>query len=418
MRILQINSFCGVASTGRIAKDIHTLLQAQGHESLVAFGRKPSKYCQDGFKFAGDLSFLLHVAYTFATDRQSFASVLATRRLIQKIADYQPDLVHLHIAHGYYVNIKILFDYLKKINIPVVWTQHDCWAFTGHCGYFDYAHCDRWKTECHHCPEKYRYPISLLLDNSRRNYRDKKNLFTGLANLVLVSPSYWLKGLIEDSYLKSYPVRVIPNGVNLAVFKPHDNDFRQRYHCQDRYVILAVATAWGKRKGLPSLLELTQLLTADEILVMVGLDPHQKKQIPKGVIGITRTHDVRELADIYAAADVFINPTLEDNFPTTNLEALASGTPVVTYRTGGSIESIDAATGLIAEQGNVQDLLAKIRQIKANGKATYTRACREKAESAYNSQDNFHKYIDLYRDLLGEALGPRDAVSTARPSSR
>jgi len=285
MRILQINSFCGVASTGRIANDIHHLLQQQGHESLVTYARGTAKYCPDGFKFAGDFNFLFHVAYTFATDRHAFASVLATRRLIRKIESYQPDLVHLHVVHGYYVNINLLFNYLKKSNIPIVWTQHDCWAFTGHCGYFDFAQCDRWKTQCHHCPEKYRYPISLLLDNSRRNYQDKKKLFNGFLNMVLVTPSYWLSGLIQQSYLKSYPVRVIPNGVNLAVFKPHESDFRERYHCTDRFVILAVATVWGKRKGLPDLLDLAQRLHDDEVLIMVGLDPHQKKILPPGVIG-------------------------------------------------------------------------------------------------------------------------------------
>ena len=418
MRILQINSFCGVASTGRIANDIHRLLLEQGHESLVAYARGTDKYCSDGYKFAGDFNFLFHVAYTFATDRHGFASILATRRLIRKIAAYKPDLVHLHVVHGYYVNIRLLFTYLKKINIPIVWTQHDCWAFTGHCGYFDYAQCDRWKTQCHHCPEKYRYPISLLLDNSRRNYQDKRKLFNGFSNLVLVTPSQWLSGLIQQSYLKSYPVRVIPNGVNLAVFRPHESDFRARYSCTDRFVILAVATVWGKRKGLPDLLDLAHRLKDDEVLVMVGLDSHQKKRLPSGVVGITRTHDIQELADIYAAADVFINPTLEDNFPTTNLEALASGTPVVTYRTGGSIESVDTTTGLIAEQGNVEDLLQKIRQIKTTGKAIYTQACRTEAETTYSNHANCQTYIDLYRDLLAEATGHQATAGSSAPGAR
>jgi len=402
MRILQINSLCGVGSTGRIASDIHHLLKEQGHESLVAYARSTSKYCQDGYKFAGNFNFLFHVAYTFVTDRHAFASTLATSRLIRKIEAYQPDLIHLHVVHGYYVNIKLLFNYLKKIDVPVVWTQHDCWSFTGHCGHFDYAGCDRWKTECHDCPEKYRYPISLLLDNSRRNYRDKKALYNGLSKLVLVTPSQWLADLTRESFLKDYPVQVIPNGINLDVFHPHANNFREWYACTGRFVILAVATVWRARKGLPALLEIAQRLEADECLVLVGLEPHQKKQLPAGVIGITRTHDIQELSDIYAAADVYINPTLEDNFPTTNLEALASGTPVITYRTGGSVESVDAATGLIAEKDNADDLLLKIRQIKARGKSAYAQDCRKKAERLYDRFQNFQRYIDLYQDLLGD----------------
>ena len=404
MRILQINATCGVGSTGRIALDIQRLLVSQGHESQIAYARKTSRFCPDAIRFGGNLNFLFHVAYTFITDRHAFASSLATRRLLREIEAYNPDLIHLHAIHGYYLNIRLLFDYLKQRNKPVVWTMHDCWAFTGHCAYFDYAGCNKWKTGCSHCPEKHHYPISLLLDNSVRNYADKKRLFNQIGQMTLVSPSRWLKDLLALSFLKNYPAVVINNGVNLEVFAPRlpaeNQALRERYNLTDRFIILAVASVWDERKGYPAILELAGMLRSDEVLMMVGLTPRQKDKLPKSIIGITKTNNIQELADLYAAADVFINPTLDDNLPTTNIESLACGTPVITYRTGGSIEIIDEATGLVANQGDLEDLLAKIRIIRKRGKSAYTDACRSRAVALYERNTKYQEYIDLYQTLL------------------
>jgi putative colanic acid biosynthesis glycosyltransferase len=293
---------------------------------------------------------------------------------------------------------------LQQRNKPVVWTMHDCWAFTGHCAYFDYAGCSKWKTGCSHCPEKHHYPISLLLDNSVRNYADKKRLFTKVQNMVLVSPSQWLKDLLAESFLKKYPAKVINNGVNLEVFTPRSDaanrSLRERFELGGRFVVLAVASVWDERKGYPAILQLADRLQPDEVLVIVGLNKYQKRAIPKNVIGITRTNNIQELADLYSAADVFINPTLDDNFPTTNIEALACGTPVITYRTGGSIESVDPSTGLIADKGDINDLLRQIEAIRSQGKPFYTEACRSKAVAHYERGAKFQEYIDLYLSML------------------
>lgn len=404
MRILQINSICGVGSTGRIATDIHHLLESQGHTSSIAYARKKAYHIEHPIRFGGKLNFLTHVAYTFATDRHGFASKAATRQLLPLIDTFQPDLIHLQAIHGYYLNIEMLFNYLKEKQIPVVWTMHDCWAFTGHCAHFDYAGCTKWQTVCHHCPEKYQYPISLLKDNSRRNYFDKKALFTGLPQLILVSPSKWLADLTRLSFLKEYPVEVIPNGVNLEVFCPQTSDFRAQHDLKNQFILLGVATIWRKRKGWDDFLELTKHLSPDEVLVLVGINDRQKRQLASlkssQIIGIKRTHNIAELAAIYSAADVFINPTLEDNFPTTNLEALACGTPVITYATGGSVESVNESTGLIARKGDLNDLLAKIQTLKANGKASYTKACREYAEAHFARTAKYQLYVDLYTRML------------------
>jgi glycosyltransferase involved in cell wall biosynthesis len=400
LRILQINSLCGVGSTGRIASDIHQLLKKQGHESMIAFGRNTRRYCTDAKKFGSAWNFLFHVAWTFATDRHGFASWLATRRLIRMIRDYNPDLVHLQVVHGYYVNIAMLFNELKRLCKPVVWTQHDCWAFTGHCAHFDYVGCDRWITGCHHCPEKGQYPISLLMDNSRRNYSDKRRLFNQLDSLTLVCPSKWLADLTRESFLKNHPVKVINNGVNLDVFKPRLSQIRENFNLKNKFVILAVATVWRERKGLNDLIRMAGHLEEDEIIIMVGLTKHQLRLLPSNIIGVMRTHDIDELAEFYSIADVFVNPTYEENFPTTHLEALACGTPIVTYQTGGSIESVDQSTGFIVQKGDDEEMLSKLRTIKALGKSSFSSACRNKAERSYDRNDKYQEYLDLYHELL------------------
>lgn len=404
MRILQINATCGVSSTGRIAADIHHLLIQQNHESLVAYARKTTKKCPDQLHFAGTINFVIHVLYTFITDRHGFASRLATKRLLQAIDQYKPDLIHLHAIHGYYVNIALLFDYLAEKKLPVVWTLHDCWSFTGHCAYYDYSGCQKWRTQCEHCPSLRDYPISLLLDNSRQNYIDKKRLFTSLTDLTLVTPSQWLAGELALSFQSQTKCVVINNGVNLETFEPIPSNFRSNHHLDGKFLILGVASVWDRRKGLDYFLELAKRLPSDCCIILVGLSKHQKNKLPANMIGLTRTDSVRQLAELYSTADVFVNPTLEDNYPTTNLEAMSCGTPVVTFQTGGSVESLDAKTGHIAKRGDLDDLLEKIMLVKANGKSLYTKACRDKAVAEFDRADKYQQYIDLYKSILTRGL--------------
>ncbi|NCA98754.1 MAG: glycosyltransferase [Clostridia bacterium] len=400
MKILQINATCGVGSTGRIAADIHQMLLRQNHQSLVAYARKTTKKCPDQLHFAGHFNFITHVLYTFITDRHGFASRAATRRLLQVIEQYKPDLIHLQAIHGYYINIELLFNYLAEKKLPVVWTLHDCWSFTGHCAYYDYSGCQKWRVQCEHCPSLRDYPISLLLDNSRRNYRDKKKLFTSLTDLTLVTPSHWLAGELAHSFQSQTRCVVIHNGINLETFQPVASDFRNRHQLTGKFMILGVASVWDRRKGLNFFLELAQRLPEECRIVLVGLSHKQLNQLPASITGLRKTDSVRQLAELYSTADVFVNPTLEDNYPTTNLEALSCGTPVITFQTGGSVESVDAQTGYIARQGDLADLLEKILLIKAQGKNHFAKACRDKAENEFNREDKYQQYIDLYQSLL------------------
>ncbi|ANQ53651.1 glycosyltransferase family 4 protein [Thermosipho sp. 1070] len=397
MKILQINSVCGIGSTGRIVAGIHDILIKNGHESYIACGRNLYKNFDNAIKIGTSFDVYMHVLKTRIFDKHGFGSKKATIKFINKVENLNPDIIHLHNIHGYYVNIEVLFNYLKTANKPVIWTLHDCWAFTGHCSYFDYVNCDKWKTGCYKCPQKTKYPKSILLSNSKHNYLKKKEIFTDVKNMIIVTPSNWLAKLVRQSFLKEYPVKVINNGIDLTVFKPVKSDFRKKYNLEGKFIILGIANVWEKRKGYKYFIELAQKLEKDEIIVMVGLTKRQIKKLTDNIIGITKTNSVKELVKIYSSADVFVNPTLEDNFPTTNLEALACGTPVITFNTGGSVESVDSNTGFVVEKGSIDGLLNAIKVIKEKGKKSYSYYCVERVRKLYNKHNAFNEYMSLYR---------------------
>ncbi|WFF74407.1 glycosyltransferase [Proteiniclasticum sp. QWL-01] len=394
MKVLQVNSVCGIGSTGRIATDIHNILIEQGHESYIAYGRDLPKNCDNAIRIGTRIDNYTHVAKTRVLDKHGFGSKKATIEFIDKVKELDPDIIHLHNIHGYYINVEILFDYLKEANKPVVWTLHDCWSFTGHCAYFDYVGCNKWKRGCYGCPEKKAYPSSIIYDNSKDNYRRKKEIFTGIKNLNIVTPSQWLANLVQQSFLKEYPVKVINNGIDLDVFKPTESDFMKKNNIENKFVILGVASIWDRRKGLKYFIELAKMLHEDEVIILVGLSEKQKKGLPNNIIGITRTNNVSELASIYSIADVFVNPTLEDNFPTTNLESLACGTPVITFNTGGSPESIGLNCGFSIENKSTLELFTHIQKIK--GGKLIRKECLNRSK-IFDKNKCINLYIKLYK---------------------
>lgn len=398
MKVLQINSVCGIGSTGRIVTDINDILIEKGHESYIAYGRNMPKNCSDAIKIGTNIDNYIHVAKTKILDKHGFGSKKSTKDFVNKIIELDPDVIHLHNIHGYYLNIEVLFNYLKKANKPVIWTLHDCWSFTGHCAYFDYAGCDKWKTGCYNCPEKKSYPSSMILDNSKTNYASKKEIFTGVKNLTIVTPSQWLANLVKISYLRDYSVEVINNGIDLNIFKPTKNKFKEKYNLQDKFIILGVASIWDRRKGLKYFIEMSSELKEDEVIVIVGLSEKQLKEIPDNIIGISRTNNAKELADIYSSSDIFVNPTLEDNFPTTNLEALACAKFVITFDTGGSIESIDQNTGSIIYTRDSNVIYKEIQKYREK-KSDEGHRCVSRANSLYNKNDRYKDYIDLYKSV-------------------
>lgn len=356
MKYLLINSVCGIRSTGRICTDIADSLIELGHEVKIAYGRGnvPKKYEKYAIRINNDVDSMIHCIKSRLYDASGFGSKLATKKFINWIKKYDPDVINIHNIHGYYINVEILFDYLKKCGKPIIWTLHDCWSFTGHCPYFEYANCDKWESGCNKCPQIKEYPKSFI-DLSKRNWKIKKNIFTNVPNMHLVTPSQWLADLVTKSFLKNYHVTVIHNNVDRNIFHFTENNLKIEYGIENKKVILGVAAEWNYRKGLVYMEELSKLLNNEYVVVVIGVSKEQKACLPKNMIGITHTSSAIELAKWYSVAEVYINPTLEDNYPTTNLESIACGTPVITFDAGGSKESA-CLFGKVVEKGDLNEV--------------------------------------------------------------
>lgn len=398
--LLQINTVINSGSTGHIAEELGKLVMEKGWKSYIAYGRNPRPTNSIPIKIGTKLGVYSHVLLTRIFDRHGFGSYFATKKLIKNIKKIKPDIIHLHNIHGYYLNIEVLFTYLRTLDIPIIWTLHDCWSFTGHCSHYTAVNCNKWKSSCFLCPQKKQYPKSLF-DNSKKNYKDKKGLFTGLKNLTLVTPSIWLAEEVKKSFLKEYPVKVIHNGIDLNVFKPIEDKQNLISGTNKRKIILGVASVWNDRKGLRDFIELSKMLSDDEEIVLVGLTEKQIASLPKNnhITGIRRTENQTQLAELYSRAIVFVNPTYEDTFPTTNIESLACGTPVITYKTGGSPEIIDDNTGFIVAPHEINELRNCVTKVEQIGKEAFSNACRLRAEKHYNNITNFKKYLELYTSL-------------------
>ena len=384
-----INSVCGIRSTGRICTDLADVLAENGYDVKIAYGREtvPDKYQKYAVRIGTDIDNKIHAIQTRLFDTHGFGSKKATADFLKWADNYDPDILHLHNIHGYYINVEMLFQWIKsRPKMKVIGTLHDCWAFTGHCAYFTAANCDKWKSQCKCCPQLKSYPTCNFSGNVEDNFKRKKTAFTGVKNMTLVTPSKWLAGLVKESFLKDYPVEVINNGIDTSIFKPTPSDFRKRYHIEDKKVLLGVAAVWDERKGLNDFVKLSKMLDDDYKIVLVGLSEKQIKEVPDNIIKISRTNSAVELAEIYTAADVFLNLTYEDNYPTVNLEAQACGTPVITYDTGGSVESA-CPNGIVIKK-NELDNLSEIISILFQSMLDYT---------DFSSKMLLMRYVDLYR---------------------
>ena len=322
---------------------------------------------------------------------------------MKKLREIDPDVIHLHNLHGYYLNMDVLFDYLSKANKPVIWTLHDCWGFTGHCSHFTAAKCDRWKTHCRSCPQKSAYPYSLFFDRSSELFDRKNNLYSAVPSMTVTTVSNWLAAQVEESALLSgREVKVIQNGINTEVFMPAERLSEiNGIPIYNKKVVLGVANNWGPRKGLQDFIELRKRLSDDYLIVLVGLSDTQKKEIPHNIIGLGRTDNVQQLVALYSTADVYVNPSVEETFGLTTIEAMACGTPSVVYDSTASPELICSDTGRIAEPHDIEGLQKSIIEITGKGKAQYSRACMDHVRTNFSESIGYEKYIALYRNLAG-----------------
>lgn len=407
-RIVQINPVLRTStSTGRIMQEIGALAQDNGWRVWCAYGkgRDGIRPCTtDIIPVGGRWSTALHGVLTRAFDRHGLGSTAATRKFVEKLREIDPDIIHIHNIHGYFLNYPIFFDYLAESRAKVIWTVHDCWLFTGHCYHYSYIGCDKWQHGCGKCPQRGAFPRSIIIDRSRRNFIDKRKYFTSVPRdrMIIVPVSEWMRGEMSHSFLSEYPFQVIHNGIDTTVFRPYaGSDVRSRLGIgADQKIILGLASVWSPEKGLDDFIRLAEMLNDDETIVLVGIDPKTARKLPPSVKWIRRTENVAMLAELYSAATAFVNPTYQDNYPTVNLEAIACGTPVVTYRTGGSVESVTPSTGRVVPQGDVRAIMDAVREIEKLGKDTFIRPCRHYALANFSKEDRYNDYLRLYESLL------------------
>lgn len=395
-KLLQINVSANWGSHGKIAEQTGLLAMQRGWEVFMAYGRQLGKSHLNKIRIGSDFDVKEHAVESLLLDNHGLASRCATKLLVKQIHEIQPDIIHLHNIHGYYLNFQILFEFLKEYGKPVVWTLHDCWPFTGHCTHFEYDGCFKWKERCHDCVNRKAYPKSLFLDRSRRNFELKKRLFSSLPNLTIVSVSEWLDRYVEQSFLGNANTVVIHNGIDVDVFSPRQRVLRKGYN------ILGVASNWKMRKGYPDFIKLRELLPTDYNITLVGLTQKEINALPDGMTGVCRTNSIEDLVNVYCNADVLVNLTYEDNYPTINLEAQACGTPVITYRTGGSAESITDKTGIVVERGNIEKVADEVRNICSGSTIITREECRRHAEKTHDWHNCFKEYIELYEKLIGQ----------------
>lgn len=407
-RIVQINPVLRTStSTGRIMQEIGALARDCGWRVWCAYGkgRDGIRPCTtDIIPVGGRWSTALHGVLTRAFDRHGLGSAAATRAFVKQLREIDPDIIHIHNIHGYFLNYPVFFDYLAGSRAKVIWTVHDCWLYTGHCYYYSAIGCDRWRYGCGKCPQRGAFPRSIVVDRSRRNFIDKRKYFTSVPRdrMVIVPVSEWMRDEMSHSFLNAYPFRVIHNGIDTSVFRPCPGDVmrRQLGIGEDQKIILGLASVWSPEKGIDDFIRMSGMLNADETIVLVGIDAKTARRLPPSVKWIRRTENIDMLAGLYSAATAFVNPTYQDNYPTVNLEAIACGTPVVTYRTGGSVESVTPATGRIVSQGDIDGLVRAVREIEDAGRHGFAEECRSYALANFRKEDRYHDYLKLYESLL------------------
>lgn len=393
MRVMQINATV-LSSTGGICRGLAEEMNAHGIKNRIVYSQGELEENELDLLRLGDLSYLKRQAVrSHIFGNFGFNSKKLTKKLMEAIEDYQPDIVHLHNIHTHNCHMTMLFEYFKQRRQRLVWTFHDCWPFTAYCPHFTICGCEQWKTGCRKCPQYKDY--SLFFDRSRELYQKKKDLAEGL-DLTIVTPSDWLAEIVRQSFFGSYPIITVHNGIDTSVFRPTESSFREDHGISPKQkMILGVAFGWGYKKGLDVFCRLAELLDGDRYrIVLVGVDDSVKGTLPPHITAIARTADQKELAAIYTAADIFVNPTREEVLGLVNIEANACGTPVVTFDAGGSPECIDETSGAVVPCDDTDALVKRIEELcSVNPKAEED--CIRRA-ALFDQHKTYRDYISIY----------------------
>ena len=400
MKVLMINSVCGFGSTGSICVDIATVLEKQGHECYIAYGQGITTY-KNSFKIGTVLENHLHNVGSRVTGKQGYFTKSGTHKLIAYIKSINPDVIHLHNLHGNYLNLKILFDYLIRVQKPVVWTLHDCWAFTGKCAHYTDVQCYKWQTHCGNCPQVEKYPPSLFLDQSEALFSDKKEWFTAIQNMTIIPVSHWLAGEVNKSFLRNYDIKPIYNWVNHEVFKPTIENIRSKYGIADnKFIVLGVSAGWSASDNkLKDFIALSKMVADDIQIVLVGKASNEK-DIPSSIIHIPYVHGANELAKIYSTAAVYVHLSTEDTFGKVIAEAMSAGTPAIVYNATACPEIVGNNCGYVVEKRNVKQIMEAIQKIKENTKAYYSKKCRTRVVENFDYVTNINETITIYKSNI------------------
>ncbi len=395
-----VNTVSGYGSTGRL---IDQLSRMDGIQGKIYYGRKKNLSDMDSYRMTDFFGNVNQALQTFLFDKHAFCNRKETERMIEDLKQFAPDLIHLHNLHGYYLDAEVLFEYLQSVDTPVIWTLHDCWSFTGHCSHYETIGCDQWKTLCHDCPQLDQYPITFNGKHVAENYERKKKLFTSLGDrLHIAVPSQWLADQVRESFLGNTDCTVVANGISLDTFQPRPSEFKKKHHIENRFLVTACASIWTKKKGLDQLVELAKMMPERSVLCVIGVTKSQIRMFQKTAICIERTDNAMQLAEIYTASDVFVNPTLEETFSLVNVESQACGCPVITYRSGGSVEMITGKTGVIVNKNDLAGMRDTIERMASGELVFSAEDCIENA-SHYALANMYDGYLKLYHRVLGDA---------------
>ena len=398
MKVLLINSVCGFGSTGGTCVDIANFLESQGHECFIAYGQGTTTY-KKSFKIGGKLENHWHnIYYSRLLGKQGYGSHNGTKALISFIEKYNPHIIELHNLHGNYLNLNLLFEFLRNFKGKIQWTLHDCWAFTGKCAYFSDANCFKWQTSCHTCPQLKTYPPSLFLDQTEVLFRDKKEWIHNLPNLKVVTVSNWLNEQVQKSYLNKFPIHTIHNWINHEVFKPSEiqkNEFGLDTY---KFIVLGVSAGFNSAKSkLQDFIALSKMFQEDMQLVLVGsLD--RGTVIPSNIIHIKYVQGKENLAALFSLAQVYVHLSTEDTFGKVTAEAMCCGTPVVVYDATAMPEIVGEGCGYVVPPRDIKAVYESILEIKKLGKQSFSSRCREYAMAHYDLKTNIGKLIDLYKN--------------------
>ncbi len=395
-KVIQINTVC-YGSVGNIMKQIEIALLNKGYDTISFYGRGNGYSNLPCERFGNFIGFWLHVVWTTITDKQGMQSYFATKKMITRLREENPDVIHLHNIHGYYLNYPLMFKYFRKeFSGRLVWTFHDCWPMTGHCPYFTMKKCERWKELCKNCPNRKLYPASWFADSSKSNYKKKKKMFSQIENMTIICPSVWMYNIVKESFLKNANSIVISNGIDLDIFYPRkENDLIKKYNIpNNKKIVLGVANIWEERKGFGIFIELAKAIGDNYIIVLVGVNKHQVNKMLPNMIGIEKTDSKEELAEIYSCANVFMNPSEEESFSLVTVEALACGTPVIALDNSAVKEMINGENGIVLHNPEIRDYVQAISECESRN-ISEDIICR--SVQRYNIDNMTNAILEVYK---------------------